>query len=167
MTHISRTFVSFLKTVDTPEREDPFIRRAAAAFSLCEAWQLFAVGAALCLVAISFGRQSQRQTFSVSKCPTSQPSIRLPNRDSRRRVGCNFTCSPSRRGRFLVLVGLRAFMTRAVAKAMENFQRRLATNIAETSAGSAGPGVAASTMGGSVADLVHAVRAVCCISRIV
>lgn len=43
MTHISRTFVSFLKTVDTPEREDPFIRRAAAAFSLCEAWQLFAV----------------------------------------------------------------------------------------------------------------------------
>jgi hypothetical protein len=44
-------------------------------------------------------------------------------------------------------------MSRAVDKAMENFQKRLG--------GAAGSATAASSVGGTVAELVHAVRAVC------
>lgn len=49
-------------------------------------------------------------------------------------------------------------MSRAVKKAMENFQNRLAASISDVAAG---PATAASSMGGTVAELVSAVRAVC------
>ena len=71
MATVSRSFITFLAGVDTPERNEAFIKRAAAAFSLCEAGRTLPIElrAYCCLLFWQASAEADLLSFEVAHVP--------------------------------------------------------------------------------------------------